>query len=63
MTADDLDAVASACAFLSHLFLRKEAGATAVASLDAEQIAAWPLARDADNEVLQETLRRLKVRP
>ena len=63
MTADDLDAVASACAFLSHLFLRKEAGATAVASLDAEQIAAWPLARDVDTAAGLELLTSVVADP
>ena len=42
-SSDDLDAVASACAFLAHLFLRKEAGPTTVANLPAEDAAAWPL--------------------
>lgn len=43
-----LDAVASACTFLAHLFLRQDAGATALANLDARQVADWPLDRDAD---------------
>lgn len=47
---DDLDAVASSCAFLAHVFLRKDAGVTALANLDAAQVAAWPLARDEDTE-------------
>lgn len=47
-TEEALDAVASACGFLAHVFLRKDAGPTAVAALDAELVADWPLARDAD---------------
>ena len=40
---DDLDAVASACAFLAHLYLRKEAGPATIANLSAADAAAWPL--------------------
>lgn len=42
-TTDELDAVASACAFLAHLFLRKEAGPATLANVDANLAAAWPL--------------------
>lgn len=41
---DDLDAVAAVCAFLANLLLRIEAAPAAVANLDDEQLAAWPLA-------------------
>ena len=47
-TEEALDAVVSACGFLAHVFLRKDAGPTAVAALDADLVADWPLARDAD---------------
>lgn len=41
---DDLDAIAAGCAFLANLLLRVEAAPEVVANLDAEQVAAWPLA-------------------
>ena len=43
-STDDLDAVAAACAFLANLLLRIESAPEVVANLDAEQVAAWPLA-------------------
>ena len=43
-----LDGVASACALLSNLFLRQEAGPATVANLDRAQLAQWPLERDPD---------------
>lgn len=45
---DELDAVASACALLSNLFLRKEAAPAVVTNLTPADVAAWPLERDAD---------------
>lgn len=48
--SDELDAVASACAFLAHLFLRKEAGGATVAHLTAEHAADWPLAGRAEGD-------------
>ena len=41
---DDLDVIAAVCAFLANLLLRIEAAPAAVAHLDADQVAAWPLA-------------------
>lgn len=41
-----LDGVASACALLSNLFLRQQAGPATVANLDPAQLADWPLDRD-----------------
>lgn len=46
--ASELDAAASACAFLAHLLLRPEAGGYVVGSLGPALVADWPLERDAD---------------
>ena len=59
----NLDAVASACAFLSNLLLRPEAGAAVTASLTPELASAWPLAHDPETTRGVEALLRALAAP
>ncbi len=55
---EDLDAIASACAFLANLLLRVEAGPTALARLDHATLDQWPLrGRDPATDAGLEQLR------
>lgn len=56
---DRLEGVAAACAFLSNLWLRPEAGAVAAASLTHELLADWPIDRDPDTAAGLDLLARV----